>query len=201
MGSRRSTCRLTLISALAARGYWAAASVIEGWRCFWKRKWWKASGFGGVVLAVRLVRLDNGCERRDPFVVSAEPHHDHALRRAPEPLHLLDRDPDHRARRRDEHHLVAVADDPRADQVTARFGQLDGLDSHAATPLDRVLRDTGPFAVTVLGHDKEVCVVLGDVDRDHLVALPQLHPRDAGRIAAHRPGVGLVEADRLPLPR
>ena len=49
--------------------------------------------------------------------VAPQAHHDHALRRAPEPLDVLDRHLDHGAAGRDQHHLVAVADDPRAGEL------------------------------------------------------------------------------------
>src|SRR5262249_34493603 len=140
-------------------------------------------------------------ERRDGLVVAAEPHHDHALRRAAKALHVLDRHPDHGACGGDDHHLVAVAHHARADEVAALPGELHGLDAYAAAALDRVLGDARPLAVAVLGHDEEIRVVLGDVDRDHLVALAELHAGDARRVATHRTDVGLVEPDRLSLGR
>ncbi len=88
-----------------------------------------------------VVGLDDRCERRDRLVVAAQAHHDHALRRAAEPLHVLDRHLDHRAAGRDQHHLVAVAHDARADELARAVGELHRLHAHAAAALDRVLRD------------------------------------------------------------
>src|SRR5581483_6481690 len=174
----------------------------------WEEQEPKTSVLGGhlalerrLLGAVRLVRLDDRSERGDRLVVAAEPHHDHALRRAAEALHVLDRDLDHGAGSRDEHHLVAVADDARADEVAARLVELDGLDAHSAAALDRVLGDACSLAEAVLGHDEQVGVVLGAVDRDHLVAGAELNAGVPIRVAAHRPGVCLVEADRLALLR
>src|SRR5438046_7961401 len=53
-----------------------------------------------------VTRLDDWSERRDTLAI-ARAHHDHAVRRAAEPLHLGHRHPDHRAAGRDQHHLVA----------------------------------------------------------------------------------------------
>src|SRR3954468_8161502 len=108
----------------------------------------------GLGSAVRLLGLDHRRKRRNRLIVTAQPHHDHALRRAAEPLDVLDGDPDHGARRRDQHHLVAVANDTRADEMAAGLGQLHGLDSHAATALHRVLGDARALAIAVLGHDE-----------------------------------------------
>ena len=112
--------------------------------------------------------VDHRGERRDRLV-AAEPHHDHALRRAAEALDVLDRHADHGAAGRDEHHLVAVADDAGAGEGALRLGELDRLHAHAAAALDRVVGDARALAVAVLGDDEQVGVVLRDVDRDHLV--------------------------------
>src|SRR5215831_1514137 len=104
MGSRRSTCRLTAMAPLAVGGGKPAARVIEIRRGFWKGSLELASvglHIGPRVvslgIAVRLVRFDDRRERGNGLVVAPQPHHDHALRGAAEPLDLLDRDPDHGA--------------------------------------------------------------------------------------------------------
>ena len=122
--------------------------------------------------------VDDRRERGDELAL-AEPHHDHALGRAAEPLDVLDRHLDHGAAGGDQHHLVAVADDARADEVAAGLGELDRLHAHAAAALARVLGDAGALAVAVLGHDEQVGVVLGDLGRDHLVLAAQRHAAHA----------------------
>src|SRR5581483_10017231 len=87
----------------------------------------------GLVVAV-VARFGDGSETRHVLAV-LEPHDDHALRRAPEALDLVDGHADHRAARRDQHHLVAVSDDPRAGELPLRVGQLDRLHAEAAATL------------------------------------------------------------------
>src|SRR5690348_16943708 len=89
-----------------------------------------SAGLGNIDRGPLLVvaGVDDRRDRRYELVFT-ESHHDHALRRAAEPLDLLDRHPDDGAARRDQHHLVAVADDPRTGEMAARLGQLHGLDA------------------------------------------------------------------------
>src|SRR5215831_42575 len=143
MGSRRSTCRLTAITPSPPRvltpfeSYRDPRPLLEGGAALAEHFVPVARcGVAELGVAVRLVGLDDGCERRHRLVVAAKPHHDHTLGRPAEPLDLLDRDPDHGARSRDQHDLITVADDARADEMAARFVQLHGLDSHAAAALD-----------------------------------------------------------------
>src|SRR5439155_14046701 len=89
-------------------------------------------------LVVLALRLDDRGEGGD-LLTFPEPHDDHALRRSPESLELLDRDADHGAAVRDQHHLVALADDAGAGELAFRLRQLDRLDSHPAASLARVL--------------------------------------------------------------
>ncbi len=121
----------------------------------------------GVHVGV-VVRADDRSERRD-LLALAKAHDDHALRGAAGAADPVDRDLDHGAAVGDEHHLVAVANDPRAREAALAFGQLRGLHAHRPAALHRVVADARPLAVAVLGDDEEVRVVDGDVDLDHLV--------------------------------
>ena len=57
------------------------------------------------------------------------------------------------------------------------------------------LRQRDALAVAGLGQDEQVGVGLDDAHRDDAVALPgEPDADDAGRVAAHRPDLGLVEA-------
>src|SRR5438067_11020839 len=157
MGSRRSTCRLTAITPSPRRvltpfeSYRDLRRLLEGGAASAERLAPVAQcSVAELGVAVRLIGLDDRRKRRHRLVVAAKPHHDHTLGRAAESLDLLDRDSDHGARGRDQHDLVAVADDARTDEVAARLGQLHGLDSHAATSLGRILGDARPLAVAVL---------------------------------------------------
>src|SRR5437868_12309816 len=202
IGSRKSTCLLpiTMVSTLTPSPT-PRLRVIEGIVAFWKGSLPESPPFGVARLLGRLglavlVRLDNRRERGHPLV-AAEPHDDHALRRAPEPLDLVHRHPDDRSTGGDEHHLVAVAHDPCACERALRLGELDRLHAHAAAALDRIVGDARALAVSVLGDDEEIGVVLRDVDGDDLVPRAQPHAGHAGRVAAHRADFLLVEANRL----
>ena len=128
------------------------------------------------------------------LVLAAQVHQPHALRRAAHPRDPIGGRADDRAVLRDQHHLIAVADDHRAGQPPARLGVADGQHAHRPAALGRVLLDPGALAEAVVGHHQQVLVVARDLDRDHLVARAQLHARDAAGIAAHRPRVSLGEA-------
>ena len=58
-----------------------------------------------------------------------------------------------------------------------------------------------PLAVAVLADRQQVAVRVGDHHADDLVVAGQVDALDAAGVAAHRPGVGLVEADRHALAR
>src|SRR5260221_5010187 len=211
MGSKRSTCLLIAIR-VPVPSRKSTPSVLESYRpvaVVWEEVDAEFSpirgrdsgrfGRGSRILGVArlgIVGVDHRGERRDPLV-AAEPHHDHALCRAAEPLDVLDGHPDHGAAGRDEHHLVAVADDAGAGERALGLGQLDRLHAHAAAALARIVADARPLAIAILRHDEQVGIVLRDVDRDHLVVAAHAHALDAGRIAAHRAHLLLVEADRL----
>src|SRR5579884_2327071 len=107
---------------------------------------------GSVAVGAVVARLDDGSERGDRLAL-AQAHHDHALGGAAETLDVLDGHLDHRPAGRDQHHLVAVADDAGAGEAAAGLAELDGLDAEPAAALPRVLGDAGAIPVAVLGHD------------------------------------------------
>src|SRR5262245_20106052 len=98
--------------------------------------------------------------------------------------------------------LLAVAH-PRSDhallarrlvgRLLRRLGRLLGL------RLGRLGRQVGaerrPLAVAVLAHRQQVTLRVGHDHADDVVAVGQVDALDAPAGAAHRPGVGLVEAD------
>ena len=99
----------------------------------------------------------------------AQPHHDDPLRGAAGSLDVVDRHLDHRAAVGDEHHLVPVTHDARAGQLPLRLRQLHCPDSEPPATLDGIVTDRGALPITVLRHHQHVGVVVGNVDRDHLV--------------------------------
>src|SRR5262245_46846553 len=160
IGSRRSTCLLAAIPLSrrgqdpSARRYIALARFCEG---FPPRSRSNSGGSGlvggsverraGAVLRLRsLLCLDDRRERRN-LLALAQTHHDHALRRSAEALDVVDRDPDHGAAVRDQHHLVVVPDDARPDEMPAGLGQLHGLHTEAAAALARVVGELRPLAI------------------------------------------------------
>src|ERR1051325_11353897 len=152
---------------------------------------------GLVALALR---FRSKRETRDLFV-PAQAHHDHALRRPAEALDLGDRHPNHRAAGRHQHQLRELVHGARPRKLAARLGELDGLHTEPAAALDRVVGHPGPLAEALVGDDEDVVVLLRDGGRDDLVALAEAHALHARGRAAHRPNLGLVEADRLALAR
>ena len=114
------------------------------------------------------VRVDNRGEGRHDLTL-AQPHHDHALRRAAEPLDVLDRHLDHGSAGRDQHDLIPVANDAGAGEPAARLGELNGLHAHPASPLARVLGDARALAVAVVRDDEQIGLVACDLGRDDLV--------------------------------
>src|SRR5919199_1739293 len=148
------------------------------------------------------VRFDDRGQARDPLVVVLEAHDDDALRRAARALDVVDGHPNHRPSRRDQHHLIAVANDLRAGELPLRLGQLHRPHPETAPALPRVVAELRPLAVAVLRHDEDVALVdTDDVGRDHLVALPEAHTLDTAGVATHRTSILLAETNGLPLAR
>src|SRR6266566_8205332 len=112
MGSRRSTCLLiAMVDPRLDSKRDPSLESYRGWICIWEEIIFRNLPHPrgrrclfldwGEIGALRLlVGVDDRSERGDPLV-AAEPHHDHALRRAPEALHVLDGHPDHGAAGRD----------------------------------------------------------------------------------------------------
>src|SRR5262249_11044788 len=103
-------------------------------------------------------------------------------------------------------HLAALADDlalrpGRFRRFRGRLlGGLLGLRLrrlHAR----QVGPERGPLAVALLADRQQVALRVGDDHADHLVVALQGDAADAAGVAAHRPGLGLVEADGHALAR
>ena len=102
------------------------------------------------------------------------------------------------------------------EQLLVRLGDLlDGGDVAGLAALEEISRTPWPprclrpelgqrhaLAVAGLGQDEEVAVGLDDAHPDDRVALAgEPDADDAGRVAAHRPDLGLGEAGELALGR
>src|ERR671931_625291 len=152
--------------------------------------WFRSSFFHSS--RVRL-GLDHRCQGGDALVVALEPHHDHALGRTARALDVLHRHQDH---------LVALTDNPSADEPALAFDELRRLDTQAAAALAWIVHQLRPLPVTVLGHDEQVALVdADDIRGNHLVAFAQAHALDSPGIAAHRASLLLAKANRLALAR
>src|SRR5438046_790399 len=119
----------------------------------------------------------------------------HPLSRAPHLADLLYARPDQDASGRDQHDLVLVAYQHRADDLAVALARLDR--DHALRPaaVARVLGDRRPLAEAVLGRSQHrLALAVGDQHRDRPLAFADLHAAHAARLAAHRPHVALLEA-------
>ena len=58
-----------------------------------------------------------------------------------------------------------------------------------------------PLAVAVLAQRQQIALRIGDHHAHHGIFAGQVDSLDATGIAAHRPGVGLIEANRHAVPR
>src|SRR5205085_7347072 len=105
---------------------------------------------GRGFLRLVLVFVDDRSERRDVLVVTAQLHHADALRRPAGTPDVVDGHPDHRACRRDQHDLVAVANHTGADELAALLDQPHGLDAEASSAGPTVVVDPCAFPVAVL---------------------------------------------------
>src|SRR5262245_48327565 len=122
----------------------------------------------------------------------------HALRGSSLLADLLDARADRDAGVGDQHHLVLVADEHRADELAVPLGRLDADHPLRASSVARVLRDRGALAEAVLGRGEDGQVlVVGDQHRDDFLALAELHAAHAVRLPAHGPHVVLLETHRL----
>src|SRR5690606_6320894 len=109
----------------------------------------------------------------------------------------VDRGADDRARVVDEEDLVVVGHQQAGDDTPTVGVQLVGTHPLAAAALGVELVHVGALAVARVG-DGQQADALGDrPGADHPVARSQLHAPNAAGGAAHRPHVGLGEADAL----
>ena len=91
---------------------------------------------------------------------------------------------------------IVVVDVGDADDLAVAIGGLDVDDADAAARLQAVFLEPGPLAVAVLRDGEQRAALAHHVHRHDLVVVAQADAADAVRAAAHRPDVGLVEANR-----
>src|SRR5712692_8589527 len=129
------------------------------------------------------------------FVEVEEPH---ALRRAPHLADLLDARAYEDAAGGDEHDLVLVADQHRADDLAVALGGLDRDHPLRASPVAHVFGDRRALAEAVLGRGQHrLGLAVRDQHRDHALAFGDPHAAHPARLASRRPHVGFLEAHRL----
>src|SRR5712691_7703270 len=122
----------------------------------------------------------------------------HPLSRAPHLADLLDAGAYEDAAGGDEHDLVLVAHQHRADDLAVALGGLDRDHPLRASPVARVFGDRRALAEAVLGRRQHgLGLAVGDQHRDHALAFGEPHAAHAARLPAHRPHVGFLEAHRL----
>src|SRR5207245_10420899 len=98
----------------------------------------------------------------------------------------------------DQHHLVVVVDQHRADDLAVALGSLDRDYALAAAPVARVFAERRALAVAVRrGGEHGLLLVVRRQHAHHALALAQPHAAHAAGLAAHRPHVALLEAYRL----
>src|SRR5690606_15366805 len=97
----------------------------------------------------------------------------------------------------DQHDLVVVTDQLRADDLAVALVGLDGDHALAAAALQRVFGDRGALAVAVLGSGQHAAFLAHDDEVSDDLALRKANATHAGGIAAHGAHVLLVEADAL----
>src|SRR5207245_5689933 len=99
---------------------------------------------------------------------------------------------------RDQHHLVVVVDQHRADHPAIALGSLDRDHALAAAAVARIFADRRALAESVLGRGQHgFRFIVRREHAHHPLALAEAHAAHAGRLAAHRPHVALLEAYRL----
>src|SRR2546422_318473 len=161
----------------------------------------RVDGRHGLVLDLALVfTLGEAGDGRDalPFLQADQAH---ALSVAADHADLVHAQADHLPTARDQHDLVVVRHHANADHAAGFVGGLHGDDALPAAPRETVLLHLGALTVAVLGHREQRGAGLHQVERDHLVPRVELHAPHAVVVAAHRPGLVLLEADRLAVAR
>src|SRR6266404_5959951 len=196
------------------RGPWLGRGSSHEWTAARKRavrcrtarglragSWIGVGGRHGLVLGLAvLLALGETRDRRDALAF-LEVDQAHALRVAADHADLVDAQADHLPTARDQHDLIVIRHHANADHTPRLVGGLHGDDALAAAPRETVLLHLGALAVAVLGHREEGGSRLHQIQGDHLVSLVELHAPHAVGVAAHRPGLLLLEADRLAVAR
>src|SRR5919106_2796237 len=114
----------------------------------------------------------------------------YALGGAPHFADLRHRGADEDAAGGDEHHLVLLLDEHRADDRAVALGDLDCDHALSAAPVARVVAHRRALAVAVRGRGEHGArLILGGEHAHHALAFAQAHAAHAGRLAAHRPHV------------
>src|SRR5882672_2855427 len=118
----------------------------------------------------------------------------HPLRRAPHLADLLDLRADEHAAGGDQHDLVLVAHQHRADDLAVPLARLDRDHALSAAAVARVFGDRRALAEAFLGRGQHgLGLAVGDQHRDDAPAFADLHAAHPARLAPHRPHVGLLE--------
>src|SRR5882672_7135308 len=122
----------------------------------------------------------------------------HALSRAAHLADLLDVGPYQDPAGGDQHDLVLVAYQHRADDPAVPLGRLDRDHPLGAAAVASVLGDRRALAEAVLGRcEHRLALAVRDQHRHHLLLLAELHAAHPVRLPPHRPHVVLLEAHRL----
>src|SRR5262245_19059237 len=122
----------------------------------------------------------------------------HALGRAAHLADLRHRGADQHATGGDQHHLVVLVDQHRADDRAVALRDLDRDHALPAAAVARILGDRGALAVAVGGGGEHgTRLVLRREHAHHALLRAEFHAAHAGRLAAHWPHVALLEAHRL----
>src|SRR6266705_5227442 len=122
----------------------------------------------------------------------------HALSRAAHLADLLHARAYEDATGGDEHDLVLVAHQHRADDLAVALARLDRDHALRAAAVARVFGDRRALAETVFGRGQHrLVLVVRDQHRDHPLAFADPHAAHPARLPPHRPHVLLLDAHRL----
>src|SRR6185436_9957430 len=143
-----------------------------------------------------LVFLLDEPRNRYHLVVVADVDDLDPLRGAADGADVVGQHPQDHALLRDDQQLVAGLDVGDADDGAVAVGGGDVDDADPAARLDAILLDLGALAVAALGHRQQGADRLHRLHGDDVIVAAQRDAADAVGGAAHRPHVGLLEADR-----
>src|SRR3954464_6496647 len=150
-----------------------------------------------VAVAVTEIALLDALETGE-LLAFPERDQGHALGGAAHLADLRHRRADQHAARGDEHHLVVVVDQHRANDRAVALGGLDGDDALPATTVARILAERRALAVAVLGGgENSLRLVVGGEHAPHALGFAQAHAAHARGLPAHRPHVALLETHRF----